>query len=265
MGDHREVGPESSVEEHRFWLFILGDHGRFIADALSAGEQQTFEQTRRYIGAFDRFLARVESEPHLVREPAFLAEIDRITRSFVTFQTALLKRHLQCAVRLHLPPSFVDHMIREAEEYLRILTALGRPAAEPPARYRMRQHLLWLPDASGHAAALAASVDPQERALLEQLRRYTAYFDQLTLQAQEMLTKFRIGWDPVPALSRLDRLGVSGLSVFRKFLLQLEEMRKECALLGTLTPELLRHMQLEARYYIRQLEAAGAAHGTDET
>lgn len=44
---------EMTLFEHQFWLQVLGDHSRFILNALSPKEVPLVQQTNRFINLFD--------------------------------------------------------------------------------------------------------------------------------------------------------------------------------------------------------------------
>ena len=48
---------QEALFEHRFWLQILGDHSRFIYNALSPKEVKDAQTAAQYIGQFDQLLS----------------------------------------------------------------------------------------------------------------------------------------------------------------------------------------------------------------
>jgi hypothetical protein len=53
---------QQALFEHRFWLQILGDHARFIFNALPPKEAKPIEMANQFITQFDQLL-------HLARQP----------------------------------------------------------------------------------------------------------------------------------------------------------------------------------------------------
>ena len=49
---------EMSIFEHRFWLQILGDHSRFILNALSPEETHFIDDATQFIKLFDYLLEK---------------------------------------------------------------------------------------------------------------------------------------------------------------------------------------------------------------
>jgi hypothetical protein len=54
---NREIVHEA-IFEHRFWLHVLGDHARFILDAMSPREKEEIRSAESFITAFDSLLTQ---------------------------------------------------------------------------------------------------------------------------------------------------------------------------------------------------------------
>lgn len=109
-----------SVEfEHRFWLQILGDHLRFIEATLAAKELKLLEDTKRLKAQFDSLLSAVREEQSLSA-----ADILRAVLRLKDFKQQILALQLTGKVDINLPPTFVNHMLNELEEYQRMLISL---------------------------------------------------------------------------------------------------------------------------------------------
>src|SRR5579875_1657826 len=143
-----------ALYEHRFWLQILGEHARFIRDSLGPTEQQEIKRAEKFILRFDGLLAQArqpltQDAVHELTEHAY-----RYASKIREFKLALLRAHLvENSITLFLTPSFLNHMVSEVEEYLRLLTYL-RDGRIPPPMHSMHHHMIWLHDAVFHAAAL---------------------------------------------------------------------------------------------------------------
>lgn len=55
----KETRAENELFEHRFWLQIMGDHGRFIINSLSLREKGDIEKAEKFIIIFDQLLSQV--------------------------------------------------------------------------------------------------------------------------------------------------------------------------------------------------------------
>lgn len=243
---------DSALFEHRFWLQIMGDHARFIMNALAPSESEAIRQAALFRDSFDRQLENVRSMPG----DSELSEVNRLayqqTGEFRTFKLQLLQRHLTSHIGYGHPPSFVNHMLNELEEYMRVLNALlaGQPA---PLFHPVHHHLLWLLDGYGHAATIAAAMDFVETAEIAAGRHFAEKFSHLYLKAVEMAGYLRTQVDRFPALSRFNKQAELEILLFQKFLIELEEMDMTSELLGSLTPLMADHMYREECYYLTKL------------
>lgn len=50
--------------EHQLWLKAMGDHGRFIHDALTPGEIERIEMSSQFIKVFDELLEQSKKQLH---------------------------------------------------------------------------------------------------------------------------------------------------------------------------------------------------------
>ncbi len=243
---------ESALFEHRFWLQILGDHSRFIMNALSPVEMETIQVAAHFIHVFDQLL-------QTARQPLSHDDI-LILNQQAYFQTNELRnlklnilcRQLQGDITISLPPTFLNHMVNELEEYLRILQFLL--AGElPPACHPLHYHLLWLPDASGHAITIARLADPVEKKISMTGEEYSELFDAFFIKATELAGYLRSNLEQFPSLSRFNLDVELEIKLFTRFLNEIEEMELDDTLLGTMMPLMPDHMAREECYYLIKL------------
>lgn len=238
--------------EHRFWLQILGDHSRFILNALSPLEKDSIQEAEHFINIFDQLLdisgneKLSDSEVHDLTLKAY-----RYAQEIREFKLHLLKRHLAQKIMIQLPPTFINHMLNELEEYLCILNFImtkSIPKANP-----VHHHLLWLLDGAGHAAAIDSSLDDVEKILKEKSRNYASRFEALYQKAVEMAGYLRTKQNNFPALNRFNREAQGEILSFVSFLENIEELQLEKELLGRLDPLIPDHMLREECYYLTKL------------
>jgi hypothetical protein len=238
--------------EHRFWLQILGDHSRFILNALSSKEVAEIQRAEYFINIFDELLENAR------REKLSNFEIDDLTlkayrhsQEIREFKLHLLKKHLTGEISIGLPPTFINHMLNELEEYLCILKFImtkSIPRANP-----VHHHLLWLLDGAGHAAAINSSLDDIEKMFKEKSRSFTKGFEDLYQKSVEMAGYLRIRQNNFPALNRLNTEAEEKMISFVNFLEIIEELRLKKELLGTINPLIPDHMLREECYYLTKL------------
>ncbi|WP_029192128.1 DUF2935 domain-containing protein [Paenibacillus harenae] len=249
---------EAAWFEHRFWLQILGDHARFIYHALSPEERGDAELAVQFISHFDHLLERARMQGTVDQ----LSELNKAAQEAAvnlrSFKLHLLDRLLLGQVIIGLTPTFLNHMVNELEEYLKILAALveGKPVPHFPS---LHHDLLWLPDAAGHAASIAMDLDAVEKRLIEKSDKFEKHFNAFYLKAIELAGYMRTMRPHFPALAKFHSDVNVEISVFMKFLQEVEEMGLSAELLSRINPLVPDHMFREECYYLLKLSECGAA------
>lgn len=242
---------ESVLFEHRFWLQIFGDHSRFIFFSLAPTETEYIILAQEFILLFDKLLedARHTTEKEalvLLNQNAYEAAF-RLRE----FKLELLTMSLHSDLKTQLPPSFLNDMLNELEEYLYVLSNLrnNTPLLVHPIHY----HMLWLSDAIGHAASLEAELDFIEADLIDQAGRYKLLFQDMYLKALIMNGYLRTELESFPALIRLNEQAAAAVGSFAELLDSLRDKRTDNRVLGTLMPLMADHMSREECYYLWKL------------
>ncbi|MDN9012020.1 DUF2935 domain-containing protein [Brevibacillus laterosporus] len=238
--------------EHRFWLQILGDHSRFIFDSLAPKEQAEIERANYFVQTFDRLLdyARMNLSPEEINTLCQQASAE--TQNLRQFKLHLLERHLIGKISISLPPTFINHMVNELEEYERILEAC-LAGNWPPSCHPLHFHLLWLSDAAGHADTITSLLDMVENDYRQKSKHFTKQFQHFYLKASELAGYLRTNLAEFPALSRFNHQAEMEIQLFKGFLHELEELRLKDEVLGTLSPLMADHMSREECYYLMKL------------
>ncbi|MFC3886182.1 DUF2935 domain-containing protein [Bacillus songklensis] len=238
----------AAVLEHGFWLQILGDHARFILESLVEKEKEEIEQAKYFKQAFDRLLHQVGQTDWMQLSEQALKEAQDIR----SFKLSLIRKHLQGTIRISLSPTFLNHMVNEVEEYIRILPYLIRGEI-PPISHELHYHLVWLLDAAGHAGAITSELDQVEKRLKEKSEIYMKHFEQFYLKAVELTGYLRTELPAFPALKKFTKDVSLELQLFSKFLHELEELEISEQALGTFTELMADHMAREECYYLLKL------------
>lgn len=252
-GDVNCVGNylESAVFEHQFWLQVLGDHSRFINDSLYPSQIEDITKAASFIHHFDQLLSQVSSlnESNII---LFTNNVEESVKQLRAFKLSIIERHLTGEMKIHLTPTFINHMVNELEEYLRILNYL-KQGEVPPIFHELHHHLIWLVDASGHAGAINDQLDGVEKRLKEKSSTFAKHFDQFYLKAVELTGYLRTNVHKFPALNRFNNEVEVEMGLFKTFLNELEEMELSAEVLGTFTASMADHMAREEQYYLMKL------------
>lgn len=271
-----------ALREGWFWAGVFRDHATFIHDGLAPQEREAAELA----AAFQRRFATLHDEAESLAQSLGIEgpagsyaalgaarpilpqgggqtqpEVRVLNQRLVDtlqalkeFKAELLQRKLTCEIALNMGPSLLQHMINEAEEGYRVLTGLREAANLPPPLESLHHHLLWLPDAAGHAAALHGGLDGTEEQLLRTTHRFKQIFTGMEIKAIELYAMLRVAPRMVGALRRLNRDAVGEIALFRAFLTELREHLEGCEVLAAgLTPLFADHMLREELYYTEKL------------
>lgn len=248
---------DGALLELRFWLQVLGDHGRFIRDGLAPGEAAEISNAQQVIQAFDQLLITARMNLDGERISTLLQNVNPWTSYLRAFKLHLLQRSLTGTIGIHLSPTFINHMLNEIEEAMRVFAALTSGHL-PPAGPEVHQHLLWLQDAVGHAGGLSGQFDLVEKSWKNKSEEFEHYFQDLYLKAVELAGYMRTSLTDFPALRRFNHETNAVMLLFMKFLSEVQELTAGKELLGTLTQLLPDHMYREECYYLNKLsQAAG--------
>lgn len=242
---------KSAVFEHQFWLQVLGDHSRFIYDSLYPSEMEDISRAASFIQVFNQLLSQVRSlnESNAL---LFANNVEEAVNELRAFKLSIIERHITGEMKIHLTPTFLNHMVNELEEYLRILKYL-KQGGIPPIFHELHHHLIWLVDASGHAGAINDRLDGVEKRLKEKSSTFTKHFDQFYLKAVELTGYLRTNIQKFPALTRFNSEVEVEMGLFKTFLNELEEMELTAEVLGSFSASMADHMAREEQYYLMKL------------
>ncbi len=249
---------KSAMFEHQFWLHVLGDHSRFIHDSLYPSEKADIAQANSFIQLFDQLLSQVKSLND-ANAVVFANACEQAANTLREFKLSLIERHITGQMNIHLTPTFINHMVNELEEYLRVLSYLKQKKT-PPIFHELHHHLVWLVDAAGHSGAINDQLDGVEKRLKNKSHEFTKHFEQFYLKAVELTGYLRTNIRTFPALRRFNHEVELEMALFKTFLQELEEMELSAEVLGTFTAPMADHMAREEQYYLMKLAESIKAH-----
>ncbi len=241
-------------EEIKFWTQIMRDHGEFQYTNLSPKEKEAINTAAHFIKLFEKLHKEICSSSRKLSPKALSNLVNKNKEAltqFINFKRVLLSRLITCDIELGMPPSFLNHMINEALEYYNVLCLFDQTAPFNKVLENIRLHKVWLPDASGHASAIAADLDPIEFNLIHEARDYVNKFDHLFKKAFEMYNMFK-RTKLENGLQYFNNEVKITLEDFICFLEKLENISKQCKIykVGTFSHLMPNHMIREEKYYI---------------
>ncbi len=242
---------DSALSEHRFWLQIMGDHSRFIFFSLAPTESEYIITAQEFIILFDQLLDQANktcSKPELesLNRKAYEA-----TYRLREFKIELLSMSLTSDLRSHLPPSFYNDMLNELEEYLFIINSMMH--GHSPLQHTLYYHMLWLTDAIGHAAYIAAELDFIELDSIRLTEEFRQQFQDLDTKAFLLNGYLRTRLSNFPSLERFNEQVWNAMKNFMEFLEEIRDQKVDGRILGTIMPLVADHMFREECYYMLKL------------
>lgn len=247
---------EAAIQEHRFWLKILSDHAKFLHEALAPAEQEEIDTAKYFINTFDRLSARIPTTDlvHLSMRA------DEEAKKIRQFKLEIMAKMLTGKVRIHFGPTFINHMVNEVEEYIRVLDYLKKSQV-PPIYHELHYHKVWLIDAAGHAGAIQSNLDQVEKQFKERSKKYMRDFEDFYLKAVEMAGYLRTNLAEFPALKKLTEDVSMEIQLFMGFLEELKELELAEKALGSFAPLMADHMFREECYYLNKIAEATGMQG----
>ena len=105
-------------ENERFWNQIMMEHAQFIRGLLDPTEDTLIRTSATFAREYATLLARARevNNTTLMRQEAL-----KETRRFRDFKTAGVQGITDCKIRSVILPLLADHVLREANHYIRLL------------------------------------------------------------------------------------------------------------------------------------------------
>ncbi|RSK29353.1 DUF2935 domain-containing protein [Bacillus sp. HMF5848] len=242
---------DEALFEAKFWMQVLGDHARFIYDSLAPSETVFIAKAEDFIKSFDILFDTARKSIAQDELKTLLRNGINEANQLRAFKLTILEKQLVDDVAISLPPSFLNHMVNELDEWLRVANSLLEE--QSPIAHPLHHDLLWLLDAAGHAGAINDSLDRVEKDLKQKSADYTKQWEDFYLKAVELVGYLRANISQFPALQRFHNDIEVTMKVFKSFLRELEELGFTKKSLGTLTPLMADHMAREECYYLTKL------------
>ncbi len=109
-------------EELNFWNHIMQEHAEFIDGMLDPTEKDFKKTARMFINYFEDLVSKCikETENHIINNSF------EKTNELKEFKTTATIGLINCQIRSVIPPLLADHVLREANHYLKILRMLKK-------------------------------------------------------------------------------------------------------------------------------------------
>lgn len=116
----RNLPHKTLCEELNFWNNIMGEHAEFIDGLLDPTEKGLKEASEATAKKFEKLV----EECVKTTENQIIQKSLESTEGIRNFKRASTEGILQCNIKSIIPPLLADHVLREANHYLRLLQML---------------------------------------------------------------------------------------------------------------------------------------------
>ena len=170
----------------------------------------------------------------------------KATTVLADYKSKLLQNILSCKLFTFNYPLLIEHILREAHFYLKMLHQLENRRVVNLVTDTIDQEKFWDQIMAEHSKFIRGLLDPTESTLFDRANRYGKVFDELTRQARTMTEQTTI----LPELSSKTAKATSSL---REFKTAATEGLLLCKIKAIAVPLLGDHVLREASHYLRLL------------
>ncbi|MCO1604150.1 DUF2935 domain-containing protein [Desulfosporosinus nitroreducens] len=111
-----------AVEQEAFWNRIMGEHAKFVRGFLDPTEELLFDKAHRFGKEFERLtIEAISLNENISRFPEVTIKSMKTTNAIRNFKQSGVEGILGCKIKIVALPLIADHILREANHYLRML------------------------------------------------------------------------------------------------------------------------------------------------
>lgn len=128
LQSRQEIDTErQALEQETFWNRIMAEHAKFIRGLLDPSENELFIAANNFGNQFDALTAEAKSAMDAALPPARVTSDSlKATTEIRNFKEQGTQGLLACKIKSIIIPLLGDHVLREANHYLRLLNKFGR-------------------------------------------------------------------------------------------------------------------------------------------
>lgn len=167
--------------------------------------------------------------------------------AIIQFKTNILSNVLSCQMFTVNYPLLIDHILREAKLYLRMVQRLQNREEVNAQREAYEQEMFWNRIMAEHSKFIRGLLDPTEDELIKTANNFGNEFDQLTLEAKQAM-------DKTLPITKVTDDSLKATQKIREFKTQGTQGLLECKIKSIIIPLLGDHTLREANHYLRLLK-----------
>jgi hypothetical protein len=170
-----------------------------------------------------------------------------LTTALAQFKTTVLCNVLSCKIFTTNYPLLIDHILREAKFYLRMVQKIQNREDINIEKEAYEQELFWNRIMAEHAKFIRGLLDPTENELIITANNFGNEFDKLTSEAKAAM-------DLTVPLAKVTENSLRATKEIRDFKAQGTQGLIECKIKSIIIPLLGDHTLREANHYLRLLK-----------
>ncbi len=118
----RKIPEKDVLRTEVFWDHIMGDHAEFIRGLLDPTEKDLFNRANDFAILFEKLLEETENatKGNIIKVTKKNLEA---TKEIAMFKSSATEGLLACKIKSLINPLLADHVLREANRYIRVLKA----------------------------------------------------------------------------------------------------------------------------------------------
>ncbi len=118
----KELPRKTLCEELNFWNSIMSEHAQFVDGMLDPTEKELKMTAETTAITFEKLVGKCikVSEEHILKSSL------KATDSIRNYKEAATAGLLECKIKSIIPPLLADHVLREANHYLKLLYILNK-------------------------------------------------------------------------------------------------------------------------------------------
>lgn len=232
----------SNTEENQFWLKLMSIKVQIIYNSLPPDKPEVRE-AELFHRRFEALYAKSREETAGSELAGLNQEARQTTYEFRGLALSVLKKQLLQDFYINLKPSFVNHIVSMADEYLYLLDSYlqnRRPVYNPVV-----QDIFWLPAYQVDVRLFKNNVDFFETYVVGIADGFEKRFDNLLNFALTLQGFLRTGLEDFHILRQYRSKMRDALQDFAEFIVDLLTLARKNSLPGTLTL-----LELECAYRI---------------
>jgi hypothetical protein len=121
--DNKKIA--DALKEELFWNHIMAEHARYFRGQLDPDETKLIKLANYFSNQYDELTSKsliFVNNDQLI--DALTSESLKLTKELEEYKIQNLEGNLECRIKSVMPPLLIDHVLREANFYLHLLTGI---------------------------------------------------------------------------------------------------------------------------------------------